>query len=161
MRIHKWKIQADWGHILFATILLIASVWYFFDARQASNSPYNLIMIAPCVAAIVVLYIITLVLEIRISDFASTSVSQERIVRDWLDPASVRNVLMMVLLILYVLTLEKLGFEIATFFFISLSLIMQGERRYVRVLVFAILFSGITTWLLTSLSVTPIPTTLI
>jgi len=99
MRIHKWKLQADWGHILFATILLVASIWYFFDARGASNSPYNLIMIAPCVAAIVVLYIITLVLEIRISDFDSATASPERVVREWLDPASVRNVAMMVLLI--------------------------------------------------------------
>jgi len=161
MRIHKWKVQADWGHLLFATIILIASVWYFFDARQASNSPYNLIMIAPCVAAIVVVYIITLVLEIRISHIDSAPASPERVVMDWLDPASVRNVTMMALLILYVLTLEHLGFEIATFFFISLSLIMQGERRYVRVVIFAILFSTITTWLLTSLSLSPIPTVLI
>jgi len=161
MRINNWTIQADWGHILLTTLMATASVWYFLDAKSASNSVYNLIMIAPCVAAIVILYLITLILDIRIHSIDANHTAQQQSLRGLLQPASVRNATMMVLLIVYVLLLEPLGFEIATFFFIGLSLLLQGERRYARVLAFSVLFSVLATWLISTLSLAPIPTTLV
>jgi len=159
MQISNWKIHADWGHILLTTLLATASVWYFFDARSASSSVYNLIMIAPCVAAIVVLYLITLVLEIRIQTADSKSQEQVQSLRGLFEAASVRNAAMMALLIVYVLVLEPLGFEIATFFFVGLSLLLQGETRFARLAVFSALFSIFATWLVSTLSLAPIPTT--
>jgi len=160
MRIHNWKVQADWGHILLVTVIAALSVWYFFDARQASDSIYNLIMIVPCVAAILVLYLITLVLEIRVHHIDADHSNHEQSLRGLLQPVAVRNGAMMLLLILYILLLEPLGFEIATFFFIGLSLLLQGEQHYLRVLVFSLLFSVFATWLVSSLSLAPIPTAL-
>jgi len=159
MQINNWKIQADWGHILLATLLAGASVWYFFDARSASGSVYNLIMIAPCVTAIVVLYLITLILEIRVHTVDSEQQTQVQSLRGLFEATSVRNAAMMTLLILFVLMLEPLGFEVATFLFVSLSLVLQGETRFVRVAVFSVLFSVFATWLVSSLSLAPIPTT--
>jgi len=159
MQISNWKIHADWGHILLATLLTGASVWYFFDARSASGSVYNLIMIAPCVAAIVALYLITLVLEIRVQTVDSEPQAQVQSLGELFKPASVRNAAMMVLLIIYVLVLEPIGFEIATFFFVGLSLLLQGETRFARVAAFSVLFSAFATWLVSSLSLAPIPTT--
>jgi len=157
MQINNWKVQADWGHILLVTLLAGASVWYFFDARSASGSVYNLIMIAPCVAAIVVLYLITLVLEIRVYMIDSEQETHVQSLRGLFEAASIRNAAMMVLLIVYVL--EPLGFEIATFFFVSLSLLLQGETRFARLAVFSALFSIFATWLVSTLSLAPIPTT--
>jgi len=159
MQISNWKIQADWGHILLATLLAGASVWYFFDARSASGSVYNLIMIAPCVAAIVVLYLITLVLEIRVQPADAEPESRAQSLHGLLEAASVRNAAMMVLLIIYVLVLEPFGFEIATFLFVGLSLLLQGEARFALVAAFSIGFSVFATWLISTLSLAPIPTT--
>jgi len=116
-------------------------------------------MIAPCVAAIVVLYLITLVLEIRIQTADSKSQEQVQSLRGLFEAASVRNAAMMALLIVYVLVLEPLGFEIATFFFVGLSLLLQGETRFARLAVFSALFSIFATWLVSTLSLAPIPTT--
>lgn len=159
MQINNWKIQTDWGHLLLVTLLTGASIWYFFDARSASGSVYNLIMIAPCVAAIAVLYLITLVMEIRVHVDDSEHSEKAQSLRGLLEASSVRNVAMMTLLIVYVLVLELLGFEIATFFFIGLSLLLQGETRFAHVAAFSILFSIFATWLVSTLSLAPIPTT--
>jgi len=161
MQIHKWKIQADWGHILLATLMASISLWYFFDARSASQSLYNLIMIGPCVAAIVILYIVTLIMEIRIQPIDMKDAEQDFTLRNFLEPSSVRNAAMMLLLVVYVLVLNPFGFEIASFLFIGLSLILQGEYRIGRILTFSIIFSAFATWLITILSLAPIPTTLI
>jgi len=159
MRIHKWKIQADWGHILLASSIAAASIWYYFDALAASSSLYNLIMIAPCVIAIVILYLVTLVLEVRIYSVDSEHATQEQSLRGLLQPAAIRNAAMMVLLVGYVLVLEPFGFEIASFLFIGLSLLLQGERRFGRVIIFSMLFSTFATWAISTLSLAPIPTT--
>jgi len=158
VQIHKWKIQADWSHIVLATMMTAVSVWYFLDARDASSSTYNLIMIAPCVATIVFLYLVTLVLEIRVHSLDADHLPQEQSLRGLLEPASIRNAAMMTLLVVYVLLLEPLGFEIASFLFIALSLLLQGERRIERVVIFSALFSAFATWTISSLSLTPIPT---
>jgi len=160
MQIYKWKIEADWGHIMLATAMAAVSVWYFLDARDASQSIYNLILVAPCAAAIVTLYLATLLLEVRIYAANSSHASQEQSLKKLLQPVAIRNASMMVLLILYVLVMEPLGFEIASFLFIGLSLLLQGEQRFGRVLIFSILFSAFATWLISTLSFTPIPTTL-
>jgi len=159
MRIHKWKIQADWGHMLLASSIAVASIWYYFDALAASSSLYNLIMIAPCVIAIVILYLVTLVLEVRIYSVDSEHATQEQSLRGLLQPAAIRNAAMMVLLVGYVLVLEPFGFEIASFLFIGLSLLLQGERRFGRVIIFSMLFSAFATWAISTLSLAPIPTT--
>jgi len=160
MQVYKWKIEADWGHIMLATAMAAVSVWYFLDARDASQSIYNLILIVPCAAAIVALYIVTLILEIRIYAANSQHAVQEQSLKNLLQPAAIRNASMMVLLILYVLMMEPLGFEIASFLFIGLSLLLQGEQRFGRVIIFSILFSALATWLISTLSFTPIPTSL-
>jgi len=145
MQNRKWNIEAEWGHILLATLLATASLWYFFDARSASQSLYNLIMIGPCVTAIVILYVVTL------TDADNTT--QEQSLRDLLEPSSIRNAAMMVLLVVYVLVLNPFGFEIASFLFIGSSLILQGVA-------FSIIFSAFATWLIKLLSLAPIPTML-
>jgi len=160
MHLYKWKIQADWGHILLATLIAASSLWYFFDARSASQSIYNLIMIGPCVAAISILYIITLLMEIQVHPIGVDDTPQELSLRNLLEPTSIRNAAMMVLLVTYVLVLNPFGFEIASFLFIGLSLIIQGEIRFGRLLVFSVIFSAFATWLITILSLAPIPTTL-
>jgi len=159
MQIYKWKIEADWGHILLASAIAAASIWYFLDARNASGSIYNLIMIAPCAGTIVALYLATLVLEVRVHSHDIGQEPQTQSLRDLLQPASIRNGAMMMLLILYVLTLEPLGFELSSFLFLGLSLLLQGERRFGRIILFSLLFSAFATWLISTLSFTSIPTT--
>jgi len=117
-------------------------------------------MIGPCVAAIIILYVVTLIMEIRVYPIDGKSTEQELSLRDLLEPSSIRNTAMMVLLVIYVLALNPLGFEIASFLFIGLSLILQGEQRLGRILIFSIIFSAFATWLVTILSLSPIPTTL-
>jgi len=116
-------------------------------------------MIAPCVAAIVVLYLITLVLEIRVQPADAEPESQAQSLHGLFEAASFRNAAMMVLLIIYVLVLEPFGFEIATFLFVGLSLLLQGEARFALVAAFSIGFSVFATWLISTLSLAPIPTT--
>jgi len=105
-------------------------------------------------------YIMTLIMEIRVHAFDVESAVQEKTLLNLLEPSSIRTAAMMVLLVVYVLVLNPFGFEIASFLFIGLSLILQGENRFGRILIFSIIFSAFATWLIKLLSLAPIPTTL-
>jgi len=109
VQIYKWRLQADWGHILLTTLMALASIWYFFDAKSVSESVYNIILIAPCVAAITILYLITLMLEIRVHNIDHGDTQSGGTLRDFLKPETIRNAGMMVLLVVYVLAQHLLG----------------------------------------------------
>jgi len=86
-------------------------------------------------------------MEIRVHVDDSEHSEKTQSLRGLLKASSVRNGAMMALLIVYVLVLESLGFEIATFFFVGLSLLLQGETRFAHVAAFSIVFSVFATWL--------------
>jgi len=158
MRVGHWKIQAEWGHLILATTLALVSLWYVFDAGQASDSRYNLILIGPCVAAVVGLYILTLLMDVEFRKIDGDAEGWDWRLDRLFESETIRSVMLFLLLLAYILVLEPLGFEVATFLFIGLCLLLQGERRVVRVIGFSGLYAAVVTWAVSFVSLAPIPT---
>lgn len=158
MRIGNWQISADWGHLTFLTLVVGFATWYLISAVNISGELYNLILIAPCTIAIIVLYGIILFEEISITytDKDSGNPPSEPA----LTPEHLRIAAVMVLVSAYIACLEWLGFEIASFLYIYLTLLALGERKFLRIAIFASIFSLLTTWAVVSAATFPIPTRL-
>lgn len=163
IRLGKTTIRANWGALAFATLILAVSLWYYLSAQAVSDKYYNLILITPCVAAITLLYIATLLAEVKVAR-ADTDIASENKV-EFPFPKMTSNELRilsnMVLVCVYVAVLESIGFDIASFVFIGLNLLLLGERRFLHIIVFALLFSGLSTWAVVAVSSFTIPTMLI
>lgn len=163
IRIGSLSITVNLGSLAFATLIMAVSLWYYFSARVVSAEFHNLILIAPCVAAITILYIGTLVSEVsihRLDAQDSVPETSNHFFRR-LSTSELRIVATMVLVGLYISVVETIGFDVASFLFIGLNLILLGERRFFRLTLFSLIFSGLTSWGLVNLATFPIPTMVI
>ncbi len=160
------KYQCDWGHIGFLIALLFAISFYLTDAILASRKAENLMMILPVslIGIGICLWQIRLSITPRVADVSEPNRTQQSAHQDpSAAPASAgtstepstqtwsykyRVPIFMGLLGLYVLGLIYVAFDLATFLFIWLSLVLQGERRKVLAFFYALLFALGVTWCL-------------
>jgi len=151
--------ELRWGPLALATLITCWSVWYFWDAYTASSRIQNLIFIAPLVATMLVLFAIELFTTLF---RPSASVEEDDPVvaastaRPIAAPAAV-----MAMLVLYAATLDRVGFDLATFLFVAGSLLAQGERRPLVVLVFPAVFALLVVWMFKSMLTLNMPTWLL
>jgi len=165
MRKFLSKYQCDWAHISFLIALLLVISFYLSDAVLASHKAENLMMILPVslIGIGICLWQIRLSISPRASSPDNTPSSTsapndlstaskplnapvESSTQRWL--FKYRVPIFMGLLGLYLIGLIYVAFDLATFFFIWLSLVLQGERRKVLAFIYALLFALGVTWCL-------------
>ena len=105
------------------------TVWYGYDAWQVSQSVENLILIVPIGIGTLLLCCIELLRKF---------LGYSKPVKDAQPVTEVFPVIL--LFAAYVLSLELLGFDIATTLFVAIYLVMQGERRWVWVIGYSVCF---------------------
>ncbi len=108
---------------------LILTSWYLFDSYNASASTENLLLILPAAVVVILLCIWVVartLLALREAQQDETEQQQD----DDAKPEKKVSVLgAMVLLGGYVLVMDHIGFDVATFLFIAALMFLQGERR--------------------------------
>ncbi|MDR5907178.1 tripartite tricarboxylate transporter TctB family protein [Franzmannia qiaohouensis] len=110
----------DYGDLLVLMALAGFTLWYLFDAISVSSAVQNLLLILPL--ALIVLSIVLLELVIRLR-------KGTLLVRPDAEP--LRQTLPVVgLFAAYVISLETLGFDVATVLFIAAFLVLKGERNW-------------------------------
>lgn len=135
------------GDLIVLLILAGLVVWYFLDARAASASIQNLILILPVTVIVLFLCLLQFFRSVR---------SQPA--TDATHPASVRDVVPAVgLFVVYVLTLPWLGFDVGTAIFIGAFLWVHGERRVSWVLGYAVSFASLIALFFSSMLPYPMP----
>ncbi|WP_252106349.1 MULTISPECIES: tripartite tricarboxylate transporter TctB family protein [unclassified Halomonas] len=112
--------KRDYGDFLVLMALACFTLWYLWDAYSVSASPQNLLLILPL--SLVVLVIIVLELGLRVKHRTLFRPSDE-------DEPLYKTLPVVGLFAAYVLSLETLGFDIATVAFIALFLVLKGERN--------------------------------
>lgn len=134
------KRRLDIPHALFIGVIGGTTIWYCLDARAASSDIQNLGLIAPVSAMIVAL--------------CAVGLWQSPNTR----PAISRRVFgAMALLGVYVLTMDRIGFDLATWLYILTNLLVLGERRIWLLAMVPLVFAAVVTFAFANLLQTPMP----
>lgn len=154
MRIGRWKLQADWGHVAFVTGMVVVIGLYLADAARVSVSVGNLALVLPGAVLAVVLYLGIVAGAVRIERDGAPAAAAENAAAAEAEADEVegfqqtrgdllRAVVLGVGLGVYVLLYPLLRLEPATFLFIAGALWLLGVRRPLFVLVYAAVFTAI------------------
>lgn len=137
----------------FAVVVLLALFvgWYAFDAYSASSQPENLILIIPIASIALVLCLLELARQ-----------TKQRGTENEKKAESVKDVLPVIgLFSAYVLSLETLGFDVATMLFVGAFLWVQKERRMVWLIGYSVVFGLLMSTFFAQMLPYPMPMTLL
>ncbi|QTF90906.1 tripartite tricarboxylate transporter TctB family protein [Halomonas sp. BM-2019] len=123
--------QRDYGDLLVLMALAGFTLWYLMDAIRVSSAVQNLLLILPL--SLVVLGIVLLELAMRWRQGTLLA-------RPEADEPLFKTLPVVALFAAYVISLETLGFDIATVLFIALFLVMKGERNWPLLVAFSLAF---------------------
>ena len=145
MRSGTGRRSIEWGHLAFLAFVSAVVLAYLFDARGVSVKVNNLLLVEP--AAIIALILVACVLPqcFRRNDLAPGKAVAE-------DPAIATQALnetrelakvgaLAALLGIFSFFLEQIGFDVATFLFIAIGLVICGERRAWVIALFSAAFT--------------------
>ena len=138
MRQHDERRVLDWGHLLLLAFFAIVVLAYLIDARTTSLSLNNLLLVQP--AAAMALLLIALVLpqiarKVPLSAVPDAAGKREKLVE------VVRVLMLAAAFGTFVLSLETVGFDVATFVFVAVGLFICGERRLWLIALYATVFT--------------------
>jgi len=120
-------VRVDWGHLLLLIFICAVVIAYLLDARSVSLKVSNLALIEP--AAIIALILAALVLPqcfkrgTPVPEEEATAAPKE----SWRDLGKVAA--LAAAFGAFAVSLEAVGFDVATFIFVALGLYLCGERR--------------------------------
>lgn len=138
-------------------VLALFVGWYSWDAYQASPAIENLILIAPVALIALTLCLIELIRQVIAKPEV---VIQEDVVPK--EVHSIKSELPIIgLFTVYVLSLETIGFDIATALFVGLFLWVQKERRFVWLIGYSIAFALLMSTFFAQMLPYPMPMTLL
>lgn len=139
MRIGRYRVSVDLGHLLLLAFIAGWVIWYAIDARRASPFIENTVLIVPAsmlallLCAVVALQTVT----VRLADGRGTAGTESgHDFRALALPAG-----LMGLLGVYAVSLERIGFDLSTLLFVAGGMLVIGERRWKVVIPFAVIFS--------------------
>ena len=129
MRIGRHRYLVEWGHLLVATLVAATSVVYLLDARAASLSINNLLVVQPAALLAIALYAL-----IALQCFSRVAVGAD----DHEEPGEParrprfgfgRKATLVAALGLFACTFETIPVDVSTFAFLVVALFSCGERR--------------------------------
>jgi hypothetical protein len=114
-----------WGHLALVAAIVAATIYYILDARGVSMRPTNLLLIQPLALVILILAALILpgILPPADSEEANRHTGETRmdLARAWA---------IIIALGVLAFSLERVGFDVATFAFMVVTLAVCGERRW-------------------------------
>lgn len=135
------------GELFLVLFIAGVSVAYLFDARSASLSAQNLLLIQPLTILVGLLCLYLLFRIVRSHPVPTDD--DERVQNGSLATRYAEEIkvgAMLLLMTAYVLSLEAVGMDAATFLFIAAALLLQGERRWQVVLPVSVMSAVLIVW---------------
>jgi hypothetical protein len=162
MRLGRWNIEADWGHLVFATAMAAVTLAYVADVISVSTHLNNTILVVPLAMLLLALYLMLLAKSIRLDRPHKTEADgtkHQTPAPDPTEPAEdqsrldlFKSMILLAALGVYAFTYEWVGLDVATFLFVAAALVLLDVRRPVFVPLYAAVFTvvviGGADWLL-------------
>ncbi len=154
MRPPLLRRPADLEHLCILAVIAGWIAWFLRDAVRASPSIENLMLIAP---------VAVLALGLCLLLAATTVVGRHR--ADTILPPSLRDerrtLTFIALFAAYVGGLAYVAFDLSTFLFVAISLLLLGERNRLLAVGYAAVFAWLTTLALREMLPFPFPSLLV
>jgi len=138
MKEPKTRLKVDWGHLTLLALICGVVVAYLLDARATSLRINNLLLVEP--AAIIALVLAALVLPQCFRRRDEDTEEADSTSRDsWTDLGKIAA--LAAAFGAFALSLETVGFDVATFLFTALGIYICGERRVWLIALFSAVFT--------------------
>ena len=128
-------------------VLGAMTAFYCYDAYTASTHIYNLILVLPLTALVLILCAVQFVVALRAGKPDSEQADN-----------ALEVLPVMALFTAYVASLNWLGFDIGTLLFTAVFLWMQGERRWAWLVGYSVAFAFALTFFFQQMLPYPMPT---
>lgn len=128
--------RVSYTHLSFLLFVTVAAIFLNGSAINASTRLYNLIVVLPS-GALCLLFVFLIALSERRKPTDVLSESALKAKRK----ATLGDIVLLGVFALFCLSLTTLGFDIATFAFVWLGILMGGEKRWLAPPVFSFLFT--------------------
>lgn len=149
------SLVLDWGHFIVLNSIMGFCLWYFFDAYNTSKSISNMIFIAPATLVVCLLYLLILP-SLFLKKGSSTSWSKTDMFEKVIIPG-----FLVVAFAIFISSIERIGIDIAAYIFLSVGLIICGERNRLTLLILPPITVVILVLSFKSMIPYPLPTTLL
>lgn len=133
MRLGKHNYMVDWGHLLVILMIAVICAAYLYDTLDASTRINNILFVLP--ASIIALLLCIAILPqvvtriVEPGDKLSKAMSNDENApkETWNELGWIA--LLVVAFGVFVFAVERIGFDLASWLFITLGLFVCGERR--------------------------------
>jgi len=138
MKEPKTRLKVEWGHLALLALICGVVIAYLLDARATSLRINNLLLVEP--AAIIALVLAALVLPQCFRRRDEGAEEADAPARDsWTDLGKIAA--LAAAFGAFALSLETVGFDVATFLFTALGVYICGERRVWLIGIFSAVFT--------------------
>lgn len=157
LRFGARRLEADGGHLVFATLLTAFVVWYSYDVYRVATHLADFLLIFPGTILTVALYVLIAIREIRVVPVAETTrlkvprAERGLLIKQWVYIAAMAGFL--------VLT-PYIGVEAATFLFTIGMLRLLGSRNWAVDLVLPTAFALALSYVFVEVLKVPLPSLL-
>ena len=155
-RTRAWPV----GAVIFSLVLAAGFVAYALNIYAQARGATDWMMIAPAAAIGAVALLVSILEDIRAGSSLQEPAEGAAAGAESAGQ-TFRTVLFMALLCLYVAAVPFAGFDIASFVFLALALLVQGERRILVCVGFALLVTLPVVWLFVDVLHVALPTFLL
>lgn len=155
MRLPLRQRPTDIEHLVLVTLIATWIVWFLSDAIRASRSVENLMLIGPAAAIALLLCAVQVVRSVIGSPVVDRESAPPSLMREG------RTLTFIALFIAYVGGLAYVAFDLSTFLFVALSLLLLGERRRLVAIGYAAVFTLLVTSALKEMVPFPFPNLLL
>jgi len=149
------KNYINFPEIGLVSFFLLISVWYLLDAYGASSSTENLLLILPVATVVIVLCLWILGRVFFQTSKQKAKTDAEEHTKPEKKKVSVFGA--MIILAAFVLSMDWVGFDLATFVFLAALMFLQGERRPIWLVGFSLVYAILVSLFFESMIPYPMP----
>lgn len=139
MRIGNHYYRVDWGHLLVIAMIAFICAAYLRDTLATSTHVNNILFVLP--ASVIALMLCAIIVpqavkrvDKHIPSGSELKVREEATSETWKDLGLIA--ILVIVFGLYVYSVERIGFDVASWLFITLGLYICGERRLLALLIY-------------------------
>lgn len=143
----KTRLSIEWGHLALVVFIAALVIVYLLDARARSLNLNNLLLVQPASILALVLCAVVIRQCFRRKPELSEAEAAERAAAKRIETGNLGRIAAMAgSLGLMAFGLDVVGFDVASWLFIAIGLVICGERRAWVVLLFPTVFVALLVW---------------